>query len=77
LCNLGARVPSGHAREPQGPIAHGLDRRDAILVTIAVATLGKRKLQERGGRWLKLVSGVVMLALGTLLLLRPTWLGFG
>jgi glutaredoxin len=50
---------------------------DAILVTVAVATLGKRKLRERGGRWLKLVSGVVMLGLGALLLLRPAWLGFG
>jgi uncharacterized membrane protein HdeD (DUF308 family) len=45
-------------------------------VTIGVVTLGKRKLQERGGRWLKLFSGVIALALGALLLLRPHWLGF-
>ena len=32
---------------------------DAIVLTIAVVTLGKYKLQERGGRWLKLVGGVV------------------
>jgi hypothetical protein len=49
---------------------------DAILVTIGVVTLGKRKLQERGGRWLKLISGLIVLALGLLLLLRPHWLGF-
>jgi glutaredoxin len=49
---------------------------DAILVTLGVVTLGKRKLQERGGRWLKLVSGLIVLVLGMLLLLRPAWLGF-
>ncbi len=49
---------------------------DAILVTIGVVTLGKRKLQERGGRWLKLLSGLVVLGLGIALILRPTWLGF-
>jgi len=49
---------------------------DAILVTIGVVTLGRQKLQERGGRWLKLLSGTIILALGVLLLLRPGWLGF-
>jgi hypothetical protein len=49
---------------------------DAILVMLGVATLGKRKLQERGGRWLKLLSGAVIFVLGVLLLLRPGWLGF-
>jgi hypothetical protein len=49
---------------------------DAILVTVGVVTLGKRKLQERGGRWLKLLSGAVIFVLGVLLLLRPGWLGF-
>lgn len=47
---------------------------DAILVTVGVVTLGKRKLQERGGRWLKLVAGTVMLALGVVLVVRPSWL---
>jgi glutaredoxin len=49
---------------------------DAILVTIGVVTLGKRKLQERGGRWLKLISGLVMLGLGVALLFFPALLGF-
>ena len=48
---------------------------DSLMLAIAVVTLSGRKLQERGGRWLKLVSGMVMLALGVILLLRPEWLG--
>jgi cytochrome c biogenesis protein CcdA len=50
-------------------VAYMLD--DALMLTIAVATLGRRKLQEREGRWLKLISGVVMVALGAVLLIRP------
>lgn len=49
---------------------------DAILVAVGVVTLGKRKLQERGGRWLKLVSGLTIFGLGIVLLMRPAWLGF-
>jgi len=48
---------------------------DAVMVTIVVVTLGKRKLQEDEGRWLKLVSGLVVLLLGLVLLFRPQWLG--
>jgi hypothetical protein len=33
-------------------------------------------LQERGGRWLKLLSWLVILTLGVLLVLHPAWLGF-
>jgi hypothetical protein len=47
---------------------------DSIMVAVAVATLSRFKLQESGGRWLKLVSGAVILALGLLLLIRPAWL---
>jgi glutaredoxin len=47
---------------------------DAIMVGVAAVTLSRRKLGERGGRALKLVSGIVMLVLGALLLLRPEWL---
>jgi glutaredoxin len=47
---------------------------DAMMLGIAVITLSRRKLQERGGRWLKLVSGLVMLVLGLLLVFRPGWL---
>lgn len=47
---------------------------DSLMVTIAVVTLSRRKLQERAGRWLKLISGLVMVGLGGLLLMKPDWL---
>lgn len=47
---------------------------DALMVSLAVATLSRAKLQERGGRWLKLLSGAVMTALALLLLFKPEWL---
>lgn len=47
---------------------------DGLMVAIAVVTLSRRKLDEAGGRWLKLVSGLVMLVLGVLLIARPEWL---
>jgi hypothetical protein len=40
-------------------------------------TLGARKLTEREGRLLKLMSGLMMLELGTLLLLAPERAGQG
>lgn len=53
-------------------LAYILD--DTIMVTIAVITLSRRKLQEQAGRWLKLTSGLVMAGLGAVLLLQPNWL---
>jgi hypothetical protein len=47
---------------------------DSLMVTIAVVTLSRRKLQERAGRWLKLASGLVMVGLSAVLLLQPEWL---
>ncbi|GAA5509661.1 hypothetical protein [Novipirellula caenicola] len=47
---------------------------DALLVAIVVTTLSHRKLQEREGRWLKLISGLVILLLGLVMLFRPQWL---
>lgn len=44
---------------------------DSVMLTVAVVTLSREKLQEKGARWLKLVSGVVMLGLGVILMLRP------
>ncbi len=44
---------------------------DALMVTIAVVSLGRHKLEEREGRWLKLVSGAVMIRLGVLLIMKP------
>jgi len=47
---------------------------DMIMVGVAIATLSRFKLQQASGRWLKLVSGAVILCLGLLLVLRPEWL---
>ncbi|MBP9087282.1 MAG: NrdH-redoxin [Kofleriaceae bacterium] len=49
---------------------------DTVMLTIAIVTLTRRKVQERAGRVLKLISGSVMIALGVLLILRPDWLRF-
>jgi hypothetical protein len=50
---------------------------DGVMLAVAVVTLGRRKLQEGGGRWLKFVSGGVLLALGLTLIVRPQWLAGG
>jgi glutaredoxin len=50
-------------------LAYMLD--DLVMVIVVVVTLDRLKLQERGGRWLKGLSGVVMLALGLLLVFGP------
>ena len=50
---------------------------DAVLLGIVVATLSHRRLQEREGRWLKLLSGVVILLLGLVMIFRPEWLQLG
>ncbi len=47
---------------------------DTLMVLGVVATLGHPKMQEVHGRWLKLLSGLVILALGLVMLLRPEWL---
>ena len=78
--HAGARLPPARATSAHYGylalynLAYVLD--DALMVTIAVVTLGQRKLQERGGRWLKLLSGAVILVLGALLLFAPEMLVF-
>lgn len=44
---------------------------DSLMVATAVLALGSNKLTERAGRWLKLLSGAVMLVLGGVMLLYP------
>jgi hypothetical protein len=46
----------------------------ALIVFAFVGTLGARKLTERGGRLLKLLSGVMMLGLGLVLAVAPVLL---
>lgn len=84
LCTAGfpavyTAVLTQHTQDPATHYAYlglyilGYLADDGLMVGVAVAALGQRKLSERGGRWLKLLSGAVMLALGALLL-RPGWL---
>lgn len=47
-------------------LAYMLD--DLIILAIGVITLSQRRLQEKEGRWLKLISGLVMLGIGVYLL---------
>ena len=42
-----------------------------IIVGLFVATMGRRKLSEREGRFLKLLSGLMMLGLGLMLIFSP------
>ncbi len=44
---------------------------DIIVLAIGVVTLSQRRLQEKEGRWLKLISGVVMVGLGVYLIFVP------
>lgn len=53
-------------------LAYMLD--DSIMVGIVVITLGRHKLQETQGRYLKLFSGVVILLLGLVLIFKPSLL---
>lgn len=46
-----------------------------IIVIVFVTTLGSRKLQAHEGRALKLLSGLMMFALGLLLIFAPEVLG--
>ena len=46
----------------------------AGIVGLFVATMGRRKLQTSEGRFLKLLSGIMMGGLGLLLLVAPEWL---
>ena len=54
-------------------LAYMLD--DVVVLAIGVVTISHYRLQEREGRWLKLLSGVVMAGLGAVLLFQPQWLG--
>jgi hypothetical protein len=47
---------------------------DSLMVIAFVITLSHRKMRVAEGRWLKLLSGIVVLALGLAMLFRPDWL---
>jgi uncharacterized membrane protein HdeD (DUF308 family) len=46
----------------------------ALIVVAFARSLGARKLTERQGRLLKLLSGAMMLELGALLVFAPQWI---
>jgi glutaredoxin len=50
---------------------------DSLMVGAFIITLSHRKMREDEGRWLKLLSGVVVLALGVVVLFKPEWLQWG
>lgn len=85
LCTVGLPAIYTAVLTQQGlsPLAHyaylalyilGYITDDTAMVALAVVALSSRKLSERTGRWLKLLSGAVMLALGGAMILRPEWL---
>ena len=45
---------------------------DVIVLTIGIITLSQKRLQEKEGRWLKLISGLVMVGLGVYLIVIPS-----
>ncbi|WP_228375575.1 glutaredoxin family protein [Methylomonas denitrificans] len=49
-------------------LAYMLD--DVIVLGVGIVTLSQHRLQEKEGRWLKLLSGLVMVGLGLYLFLR-------
>jgi hypothetical protein len=85
LCTAGlpAIYTAVLAQQGLNPLAHyaylalyilGYIADDTVMIALAVVALSNRKLSEHAGRWLKLLSGAVMLALGGALILRPEWL---
>jgi len=44
---------------------------DLIILTLGIITLSQRRLQEKEGLWLKLISGLAMVGIGIYLLLNP------
>ena len=50
---------------------------DSVLLASAILTLRLKRMQERGARILKLVSGVVIMLLGTALTVRTQWPEWG
>jgi len=47
---------------------------DSVMIIIAVVTLSRKRLQEKGGRVLKLLSGLVISLLGLIMIFIPNWL---
>ena len=53
-------------------VAYMLD--DVLVLAIGITTMSHYRLQEREGRWLKLISGLVMVGLSAVMMMKPDWL---
>jgi glutaredoxin len=53
-------------------VAYMLD--DVLVLAIGVITMSHYRLREREGRWLKLISGIVMVGLSVVMIVKPDWL---
>jgi glutaredoxin len=47
---------------------------DVLVLALGVITMSHYRLQEREGRWLKLISGLVMVGLSAVMMMKPDWL---
>jgi glutaredoxin len=47
---------------------------DVLVLVLGVITMSHYRLQEREGRWLKLISGIVMVGLSAVMIMKPNWL---
>lgn len=47
---------------------------DSVMMIIAIITLSRERLQEKGGRAMKLLSGLAIFLLGLVFLFAPHWL---
>ena len=50
---------------------------DMVIFTVVVFTMTSKKFTEKYGRISKLISGIIILALGLIMLIRPELLMFG
>ena len=50
-------------------VAYMLD--DVLVLTLGAITMSHYRLQEREGRWLKLISGSVMVGLSAVMIIKP------
>jgi hypothetical protein len=44
---------------------------DTLMVVVVIWTMSKTKMQETHGRWLKLISGLVIFVIGLVMLFKP------
>ena len=48
----------------------------AAIVGVFAYTMGAHKFTDKQGKWLKIIGGMLMLALGLIMLIKPSLLSF-